>query len=73
MVSSNERLGNTLVATEVSWGVEGKSGNGRTAVCVEAILFTANVEEGPARGVAGSRCSCSVDLEEVCLVEGSGV
>ena len=73
VVGSNEGLRNSLVTAKVSWGVERTSRNGRTAVCVEAILFTAEVEEGPAQGVLSSRSSCCVDLDEVCLVERSRV
>lgn len=52
VVGSNEGFRDTLGAAKVSWGVERTSRDGRTAVCVEAILFTTEVEEGPAQGVA---------------------
>jgi hypothetical protein len=74
VVSSNEGLRNALGAAKVSWGVERTSRDGVTAVCVEAILFTAEVEESPAQWVAGrGRSICCVDLDEVCLVERSRV
>ena len=63
VVSSNEGLGNTFGAAEVSWGVERTSRDGVTAVCVEAILFTAEVEEGPAQWVLSSRSSRFIDLD----------
>lgn len=73
MVSSDECSRNALSAAKVLRGVERQSRDGRTAVCVEAILNTADVEEGPTRGVARSGSACRVDLNEVGLVEGSGV
>ena len=73
VVGSNEGFRNALGAAKVSWGVERTSRDGRTAVCIEAILFTAEVEEGPAQGIANSRSACCVDLDEICLVEGSRV
>lgn len=73
VVGSNEGLRYTLITAKVSWGVERTSRDGGTAVCVEAILFTAEVEESPAQRVLSSRGSCCVDLDEICLVEGSAV
>ena len=73
VVSSNECSRNALSAAKVLWGVERQGWDRSTAVCVKAILNTANVEEGPARGVARSGSSCRVDLNEVCPVERSGV
>lgn len=73
VVGSNEGLRYALGAAEVSWGVERTSRDGVTAVCIEAILFTAEVEESPAQRVLSSRGSCCVDLNEVCLVERSRV
>lgn len=73
VVSSDESSRNALSAAKVLRRVERQGRDGSTAVCVKAILNTANVEESPARGVARSGSSCRVDLNEVCLVERSGV
>lgn len=54
VVGTNEGFRNTLSAAEVSWGVERTGRDWRTAVCIEAILFTTEVEEGPAQRVTTS-------------------
>lgn len=72
-LASIECSGKAGSATKVALRVEGKSGHSSTAVAVQAIDNTANLEVGPSGWVASGTCSSGVDLEEVGLVEWSDV
>lgn len=73
LVAMGEGSRKSLSGSEVATRVKGKCRHGFAAVCIEAICFTANLEESPSRRVASCTCAAGIGLKEVRLVEGRDV
>lgn len=69
-MGANKLLWDAGLSVEVAWRVKWKCRDRSTAVCIQAILLSADGEKGPSRWVACIGDAIGGSFEEIELVQG---